>query len=150
VHTRAGLTRGAAHGQLRNALGVRRTQDRQPTPPISDVRRNRRQRTSRGLREGCRETPASGDIAHDRPARTAEGCCSLPGHALRRALALRGLSRRTYAACEARSGRGPHTGFLTDTRGSTAGWVHRELQMPEDRPDHLPCIMAAMIRSVLR
>src|SRR5215471_11476149 len=40
-------------------------------------------------------------------------------------------------AHEARSGRGPRKGFLADTRWSNGGWVHRELQMPEDRPDHL-------------
>src|SRR5262245_58199911 len=34
-----------------------------------------------------------------------------------------------------RAGRGPRQAFLTDTCGSKGGWVHRELQVPEDRPD---------------
>jgi hypothetical protein len=37
----------------------------------------------------------------------------------------------------ARSGGGPRKGFLADTRWSNRGWVHRELQMPEDLADHL-------------
>ena len=38
---------------------------------------------------------------------------------------------------QGRSGRGPRKGFLADTRWSNRGWVHRELQMPEDLLDHL-------------
>jgi hypothetical protein len=38
---------------------------------------------------------------------------------------------------QARSGGGPRKGCLADTRWSHGGWVHRALQMPEDRPDHL-------------
>ena len=38
---------------------------------------------------------------------------------------------------QVRSGREPRKGFLADTRRSNRGWVHRELQMPEDLPDDL-------------
>ena len=38
---------------------------------------------------------------------------------------------------QARSGGGPGKDFLADTRWSNGWWVHRELQMPEDLPDHL-------------
>jgi hypothetical protein len=36
-----------------------------------------------------------------------------------------------------RSGGGPGKDCLADTRWSNGGWVHRELQMPEELPDHL-------------
>src|SRR5439155_19074708 len=38
---------------------------------------------------------------------------------------------------QTRSGGGPGKGFLADTRRSNRGRVSRELQMPEDLPDHL-------------
>ena len=41
------------------------------------------------------------------------------------------------ATPQARSGGGPGEGFLADTRRSNGGRVSRELQMPEDLPDHL-------------
>jgi len=45
VYTRAGLTRSAAG----RPGGARRTQARQPAPPLSNVRGHRRPRTRRGL-----------------------------------------------------------------------------------------------------
>jgi hypothetical protein len=41
------------------------------------------------------------------------------------------------ATHQARSGGGPHKGFLADTRRSNRGWVCGKLQMPEDLPAHL-------------
>ena len=41
------------------------------------------------------------------------------------------------ATPQARSGGGPGEGFLADTRWRNGGWVHGELQMPEDLLDHL-------------
>ena len=38
---------------------------------------------------------------------------------------------------EARSGGGLGESFLADTGWSNGRWVHGELQMPEDLPDHL-------------
>src|SRR5206468_11552414 len=38
---------------------------------------------------------------------------------------------------EVRSGRRPGAGFLADTCWGNGRWVHGELQMPEDLPDHL-------------
>jgi len=41
------------------------------------------------------------------------------------------------ATPQARSGGGPGEGFLADTRWRNGGWVHGQLQMPEDLLDHL-------------
>ena len=50
---------------------------------------------------------------------------------------LQGIGRRRVGDAKVWSGRGPRKGFLADTRRSHGRWVHGELQMPEDRTDHL-------------
>ncbi len=45
--------------------------------------------------------------------------------------------RGRVAIPQAQSGGGPGEGFLADTRWGNGRWVHGELQMPEDLPDHL-------------
>ncbi len=41
------------------------------------------------------------------------------------------------ATHQKRSGGGPREGFLASTSRGNGGWVSRELQMPENLPDHL-------------
>ena len=50
---------------------------------------------------------------------------------------LQGSGWRRVGAAKVWSGRGPHKGFLADTRRRHGRWVHGALQMPEALPEYL-------------